>query len=425
MGRSLIACNVGVCLEGFDFIAYGAFSAIIAKLYFPAASPLVATMLTLGGFAAAYVVRPLGGLFWGVQADRRGRRLVLAWTAIVMACGTLLLAVTPPYAAIGIAAPLLILAARIIQGFAVSGEFASATAMLVELAPPGRRSLFASTQMACQALTAGLAAAIVMLLFLLLPAAAVEGWGWRAVFGAGALVGPLGLYIRARMAESPEFVAIARAHAIPRAPLREVLGRYPRELACMAGLVVISSAALYLILIFLPLYAVRELGLSQSDAQTSLILSTIVQAAVILTTGRLADRHGPIRILLPACILYSLAAYPLLARLVEAPSFASLLATQMTAAILLGWMSGPLPSVLSALLPTEVRSTGLGLTYNLVGAIFGGLGPLIITALVALTGNRAAPGWWAAGTGLVGTIAAFALWRRSVSPKALPQGRTT
>jgi MHS family proline/betaine transporter-like MFS transporter len=217
---------------------------VFAKLYFPATSTLAATLLTFGGFATAYLVRPLGGLFWGLYGDRKGRRAALAWTAILMALGTALIAVAPPYAAIGMAAPGLILLARLLQGFAVSGEFASATAMLVEVAPPNSRALYASTQMAAQVLTAGLAAAIVLALTLSLPPAAVESWGWRLVFGLGTLVGPVGFWMRRRMDESPVFRRLAEAHRTARAPLREIFTRYPRELLGMAGLIVISSAAL-------------------------------------------------------------------------------------------------------------------------------------------------------------------------------------
>ena len=409
--RAVAACNIGVCLEGFDFIAYSAFSVVFARLYFPAESALASTLLTFGGFATAYLARPLGGLFWGVFADRRGRRAALAWTAILMALGTGLIALAPPYAAIGLAAPALILLARLIQGFAVSGEFASATAMLVEIAPPQRRALYASTQMATQVLTAGIAAAVVLGLFAWLPPAAVESWGWRLVFGLGTLIGPLGLWMRARMAESPEFERLVDQDRVARAPLRRAVARYPRELLGMAGLIVISSAALYLIIIFLPLFAVRELGLTQTEGQLSTIAATSLEAVVILAAGSLADRIGVWRPLAAACVLYALAAYPLFAWLVAAPSFETLLAVQVSAAVLLGLISGPLPLALSSLLPPEVRSTGVGMVYNVVGAVFGGLGPLIITALVAATGDRTAPAWWAVATGAVGAVAAMALWR--------------
>lgn len=408
--RTIAACNVGVLLEGFDFIAYSAFSIIFARLYFPNESALASTLLTFGGFATAYLVRPFGGLFWGVFADRRGRRAALAWTAILMSLGTAVIALAPPFAAIGIAAPLLILTARAIQGFAVSGEFASATAMLVEVAPPERRALYASTQMATQVLTAGLAAAIVLALYALLGTAAVESWGWRAVFGLGTLIGPVGFWIRSRMRESPAFEALARQHERSDAPLRTVLGGYPRELLGMAGLIVISSAALYLIVIFLPLFAVRELGISQTHAYLATIIATSAEALVILAMGRWADRVGALPVLAVGSLAYAALAYPLFAWLVAGPSFARLVLVQLGAAALLGIISAPLPLALSQLLPAKVRTTGVGLIYNLVGAVFGGLGPLIITGLIAATGDRTAPAWWAAGTGIVGAAAALALW---------------
>jgi MFS family permease len=385
---------------------------VFAKLYFPASSALAATLLTFGGFATAYLVRPLGGLYWGLYADRKGRRAALAWTAILLALGTGVIAAAPPYAAIGMGAPALILVARLLQGFAVSGEFASATAMLVEVAPPGRRALYASTQMATQVLTAGLAAATVLTLTLLLPQAAVESWGWRLIFAVGTLIGPVGFWMRSRMAESPVYQGLAASHRTARTPLREVFARFPAELLGMTGLIVISSAALYLILIFLPLYAVRELGIAPADTQISTIVATSAEAVVILVCGRLADRVGALPVLACGSAAYTLAAWPLFAALVAAPTFAVLLAVQLTAAVLLGVISAPLPYAMSRLLPAEVRTTGIGLIYNSVGAVFGGLGPLIVTALVAASGDRAAPGWWAAATGAVGAIAAFWLWRR-------------
>jgi MFS family permease len=261
------------------------------------------------------------------------------------------------------------------------------------------------------AATAALAAAIVLALFAFLPAEAVQNWGWRLVFGLGTLIGPVGLWMRARMGESPTFEKLAAGRHISRAPLRAVLSRYPRELAGMAGLIVISSAALYLIIIFLPLFAVRELGITQSGAQLSTIIACLIEAGVILASGWLADRFDALAVLTLACMTYALAAYPLFAYLVAAPGLQRLIIVQLAAAVLLGAMSGPLPLALSMLLPAEVRTTGVGLIYNVVGSIFGGLGPLIITAAIAATEDLTAPAWWAALTGMIGAVAAFVLWR--------------
>jgi MFS family permease len=302
------------------------------------------------------------------------------------------------------------LLARVVQGFAASGEFASATAMLVELAPRRRRSFYASTQMASQVVTVALASAVILLLSAYMTPAALEGWGWRSVFAVGTLIGPLGFYMRVRMAESPEFLAVAqRRDPATRTPLSQALRHYPRELLCMAGLVVIGSASFYLILIFMPLYAAQELGISLADAQIATILSALVQSAVILWAGALADRFGRLQILLPAALAYTVLSYPLFSYLIAHPSFATLLRVQLTASIILGFLSGPLPAAISELLPAEVRSSGIGIIYNVVGAIFGGLGPFLITVTIGLTGDKAGPAYWAVFTGAIGAIAVLAL----------------
>jgi MHS family proline/betaine transporter-like MFS transporter len=413
--RTLLACNLGVCLEGFDFIAYTAFAPIFAKLFFPAQNPLNGALLVFGGFGLAYFVRPFGGLFWGLYADRRGRRSALVSISIMTGIGTLLIALAPPYAMIGLLAPLLLLSGRLIQGFAASGEFASATAMLVELAPPRRRAFYASTQMASQVATIGIAYALVLILSEIMSPSALEGWGWRAVFATGALIAPLGLYMRAGMAESPEFVATRTIGVDQEFRIGAMLRTYPVALACIAGLVVVSAAALYLILVFMPVYAVRQLGLPAQDVQLAIILCVTAEIPVILWAAWSADRIGPARFLAPAVIAYTVLAYPLFATLIAHPSMGMFLGVELIAAILLGLLTGPMPAVISALLPTEVRSSGMGLVFNCVGALFGGLGPFLITAYVGMTGDADGPAYWAALTGAIGVLAALAIRRRAAS----------
>ena len=183
--RTVLACNLGVCLEGFDFIAFSFFAVIIGREFFPSGSELSEPTLRLRLFGFAYVARPLGGIFWGLYADRAGRRPALAFVSITMAVGVAMIAFTPNYATIGIAAPILMMLARLIQGFSAGGEFASATTMLVEYAPAGKRGLYASSQMASQALTIAVASALVFILNRTLTPEVLESVGWRAVFVFG------------------------------------------------------------------------------------------------------------------------------------------------------------------------------------------------------------------------------------------------
>jgi MFS transporter, MHS family, proline/betaine transporter len=400
--RTLITVNLGVCLEGFDFIVYSAFAAVLGREYFPATDRWVTESLVFAGFGVAYVIRPAGGWYWGVYADRRGRRPALARIAVLTGFGTALIAVAPPYAVIGLMAPVLVLIGRVIQGFAASGEFASATAMLAEAAPPGRRSLFAGTQMAAQILTVSLATATVLLLSTALDPSAVQRWGWRCAFGLGALIAPLGFYMRTRLTESPEFTASQGNPAQPGVRLAGTLRGHLPGLFSIGGMVVMSAAALYLIFVFMPVYASGTLGLPGRPVQVATLLSATLEVPVILLAAHLADRFGALAVMLPAALAWALASWPLFDWMIVKPSPGHFLVAQLAAAALLGWFSGPMPSYMSSLLPTRVRSTGIGLMFNAVGAVFGGLGPLLITLMIAKTRNPAAPAWWAALTGAVG-----------------------
>lgn len=240
--------------------------------------------------------------------------------------------------------------------------------------------------------------------------AALEGWGWRAVFVFGILIGPVGFYMRSRMAESPEFARIVATQGGPaKTPLRDVFRRYPWEALCMAGLIVIGAAGFYLILIFMPIYAARQLGIGMLNSQIATVFGCVVQFVFIFLSAHLSDRYGRRAVLMPVTVVYVLATYPLFACLINHPSFMTLLVVQGIANGLLGSLSGPLPATLSELFPTQIRSSGIGIVYNVVGAIFGGLGPFLITTLLGVTGDKASPAYWAAATGVVGLAAVYCL----------------
>ena len=222
-----MASTIGNGFEWFDFMMYGFFAGIISRVFFPSHDAFASLMLTYASFAIGFLVRPFGGLMLGAFADRVGRQRALSLLIVMMAFGTLVLAVTPGYATIGIAAPIIVTAGRALQGLSTGGEFGSATAMLVEYAPPGKKSFYGSFQMCSQAFGTLVAAVAAYLLTTSVPHAALQGWVWRLPFLAGALIGPMGFYIRRRVAESPEFEALRRQrHGIERAPIRVVLTRH-------------------------------------------------------------------------------------------------------------------------------------------------------------------------------------------------------
>jgi MFS transporter, MHS family, proline/betaine transporter len=407
--RVVISSTIGNALEWFDFTVFGLFAGIIAKLFFPAENPSSSLLLTFATFGIAFAARPLGGLVFGLYADRHGRKKALVVMISLMALGTGLLGVLPTFGAIGIAAPLLLLLARLIQGFSAGGEFGSASAMLIEFAPPGRRGLFGSFQMVSQSLAFGIGAAMAIGLNLGLSPDAFASWGWRVPFILGILIGPTGWYLRQRCDESPEFQAYLAEKAATAQPKRQttlgqLFSEHPRELIASFCLIAAGTAINYINAIFLPTYAVAELKLPLLNAQMGLLIVSLANAVIAMAAGALSDRIGRRTVLVPALIIYSLLFYVLLQRLAAEPTTAKLWHLQI-AAILLGVLAGPMPAFMTEIFPVGVRSTGASLMYNLAVMLFGGLAPFINTWLVAATGNKAAPVYYiffAAAVGLAG-----------------------
>jgi MFS family permease len=215
--------------------------------------------------------------------------------------------------------------------------------------------------------------------------------------------------MRSRLAETPEFQRVIATRSAQKARLTDIWHRYRFEALGIAGLTAVGSASFYLIMVFLPIFSSRSLGISMSDAQIATIVNSLIQILVCLLGGWLSDRHGRRAILLPAVLAYALICYPLFSYLIHYPSFISLLLVQGTVGLVLGFISGPFPAAISELLPTEIRSSGLGIIYNIIGAVFGGLGPFIMTSLVAMTDDKASPAYWALLTGIIGATAVLLL----------------
>ena len=393
--RAVLASTIGNGLEWFDFLIYGFFSGTIAKVFFPAQDPLLALILTWSTFAVGFVVRPFGGILIGMYADRAGRQKALSLLILMMAAGTLILGATPGYVTIGIAAPLLVVLSRLLQGLSVGGEFASATAMLVEYAPPGRKMFYGSFQMCSQAFAVALAAGFAAALTAALAPSALTAWGWRVPFLLGALVGPIGFYIRSRVAESPEFVRLAE-----HMPRRErvgfavLLARHPAPVFCGIGAIVCGTASVYLWNTYLPGYVTRTVHLPLTVPLVGAAICAAINVFLIVAIGRLADRVGPWRVFLPAVAAAGIAAVPLFTFILAEPSRPHLFAVQLTASLIQAFMAAPIPGLLAGLFPTAVRSTGMAVAYNASVAIFGGTAPLTVTWLSGLTGSRMIPAYY-------------------------------
>jgi MHS family proline/betaine transporter-like MFS transporter len=421
--RVVISSTIGNALEWFDFTVFGLFAGVLSKLFFPADNPSSSLLLTFATFGIAFAARPLGGLVFGLYADKHGRKKALVVMILLMAVGTGLLGFLPTYGAIGIAAPLLLLLARLIQGFSAGGEFGSASAMLIEFAPAGRRGYYGSFQMVSQSLAFGIGAAMAITLNLGLSANDFASWGWRVPFILGILIGPTGWYLRRKCDESPEFQAYLSEKAATAQPNKQttlgvLFSEHPRELIASFCLIAAGTAINYVNAVFLPAYAVAELKLPLLNAQIGLLCVSLVNAATAVVFGLLSDRIGRRAVIVPTLVIYSVLFYVMLQRLVGAPTTTNLWQLQ-ACGVLLGALAGPIPAFMTEIFPVGVRSTGASLMYNFAVMLFGGLAPFINTGLVQATGDKAAPVYYIMFAAVVGVIGL------SVYKGRAPQAATT
>lgn len=392
--RVVLASILGNGLEWFDFVSYGYFASIIAKVFFPANSEL-SLMLAYATFAVAFLVRPIGGIVLGAYADRYGRRRALALLIVMMAFGTLTLGLTPSYATIGIAAPIIVVLGRVVQGISIGGEFASATALLVEYAPANRKMTYGSFQMSSQALGRVLATGIGLPILLMFSAAAVQDGAWRIPFLIGSLIGPFGFYVRYRLAESPEFQKLLEHRKdVARAPVREVLQHHWLPLICGIGLIVIGTSLTYIWNTYLPTYVVEQLHLPLWQGLFGVTITSAMGIGLCMLGGLLADKYGPYRMFFLFTVISALISYPLLAYVLASPGFGRLFLAQFVVLTVFGLLQGPGPGLLAGLFPVEVRSTGMAISYNVGVTVFGGFAPLTVTWLIAETGNKLMPAYY-------------------------------
>jgi MFS transporter, MHS family, proline/betaine transporter len=404
--RVIIAASVGNALEWFDFLIYGYFAVTISKVFFPVGDETVSLLVTLGTFGLAYLVRPLGAIVLGAYADRAGRKAALMLSILLMMIGTTTMAVIPSYEAIGIAAPVTVLLARLIQGFSVGGEFGSATAYLVEHSK-NRKGFMASWQWASQGLTGLVASGFGVALTSILAPDQLLSWGWRVPFFFGLLIGPVGLYIRSRMLETPEFAAAKRTDA----PIRTLLAGQPGAVLIAIGASIISNSSNYLIL-YIPTYAVSQLHLPPATGFIATLVGAIILGSVALIAGHWSDKIGRTRIMFVMTVLFLVTSYPIFAAMVAYPSLA-------TAILAAGWLSlvkagysGVLPSLLSELFPTETRAIAMSFSYSVSVTIFGGFAPFVATWLIAQTGDKLSPSYYLMATSVLSMIAIAAAGRR-------------
>lgn len=386
--KTLFATCVGNALEWFDIAVYAFFARYISHEFFPTRDPSVSMLLTFGSFGVSFLIRPLGAIILGSYADRHGRKNALLLSIILMTLGCAMIVVMPGYATIGLAAPVLILLARLIQGFSAGGEFGSSTAFLVEHFPQ-RKAFIASWQFATQGASTLLASAFGLGLTQWLSEAEIQQWGWRVPFIFGLLIGPVGLYIRRHIHE-PEQSVTERATG---SPFRQLLATQNHLLLLAIGLMVISTGINYM-LNYVPTYATSNLHLDGKTAFTATLLGGVILTVITPLAGLLAEKAGRRPLMWTSLILLLITIYPAFSLVVSHPDGTMLILLVCWLALLKSVYFATVPSMMADLFPVSTRASGMAISYNIAVTVFGGFAPLICSLLISVTGTSLAPGYY-------------------------------
>lgn len=397
--KAVISSSIGAALEWFDIIVYASFAVIIAANFFPSGQDSsLSLILTFATFAISYLIRPLGGMVLGSYGDRAGRKKALTLTLMLMMVGTAIMAVAPTHAVVGSWAGVVILISRLIQGFSAGGEFGTATTFLVETAPH-RKAFYASWQVAAQGISMFLASGFGFVLFKTLSKDALYTWGWRLPFFVGILIGPVGLYIRARLSETEEF-----AQQTPhKTPIRAIFTTHLGRLLSASASIGVATISVYLIL-YMPTFAVKDLHVPADAAYLGGIVAGLITLVATPFLGMLADRIGAVKVMMVAAVVALVLAWPLFHLIISTPSVPVLVIVIAVLGMIMAAYFGPLPALLTEIFPAGVRTTGVSVAYNVGVTLMGGLAPLALTWLLDVTGVLSAPSFYYMGIAVISLI---------------------
>uniref|UniRef100_S0DEZ0 Putative transporter n=1 Tax=termite gut metagenome TaxID=433724 RepID=S0DEZ0_9ZZZZ len=390
--RIIIATSIVTALEMFDFTVFGFFAVMIGDQFFPATDPMTSLLLAVATFGVGFLMRPLGAMMVGMYADRVGRRAAMTRTIWMMALGTAAVGLCPPFAAIGIMAPLIVIAGRSLQGFALGGDIGVAATFVMEAGPASRRGFRISWQPSSQGAAALLGASLGVLLSSTMSPATLASWGWRIPFIIGLLIAPVGLYVRRRLSENP---MPARAAQDSRTPLGELFREHGTTILLAMLMMMGQTIPVYAFVYYMPSYVTRVMHMPPltgflASASSALLLVVVPQLA-----GRLVDRmprRKPLVILSSACT--ALLVYPAFLLITHATGLLPVLLGVGLISVSIALGAGTVTLLVLEALPARVRATGIAIAHALNVALFGGTAQFIVTGLVKWTGNPMSAAWY-------------------------------
>jgi len=414
--RTVIRVSSGNFLEMYDFFLFGYYAKIIGETFFPKGNEFISLMSALIAFGVGFLMRPLGAIVLGAYIDQHGRRAGLLLTLSLMAVGVALITFVPGYATIGILAPILVVIGRLVQGFSAGVELGGVSIYLSEMATPGNKGFYVSWQSGSQQVAVMVVALLGVGMSLVLPPETIGAWGWRVPFFVGCLIVPMIFVLRRNLTETEAF-AKRRHRATAGEIFRGVAANWPLVIAGMM-MTTMTTVSFYFITAYTPTFGTQQLHLSST---ASLVVTLCVGLSNLIwlpVMGAVSDRIGRRPLLILFTLLALATAYPALAWLIDAPSFARLLTVELWLSFLYGSYNGAMVVFLTEIMPESIRTSGFALAYSLATATFGGFTPAMSEYLIHVSGNRAMPGVWLSFAAACGLIAALALKRASAPAPA-------
>lgn len=406
---AILRATSGNFLEQFDFFLFGFYAPYIAKVFFPSENETAALLNAFGVFWLGALMRPVGAIVLGSYIDRIGRRKGLIVTLAIMALGTVTIAFCPSYATIGIAAPVIVLIGRLLQGFSAGVELGGVSVYLAEISTPGNRGFYTSFQSASQQVAIFVAAIIGYALNEMMPAATIAEWGWRIPFFIGCLIIPFIFFLRRTLEETPAFLAMKK-HPTTSEVFSSAAANW-KIIALGMMLAAMTTVTFYFVTVYTPTFGKNVLKLSTQDALLVTLLVAVTNFIWNPVGGALSDRIGRKPVLLAIAGLSFLTAYPALLWLTAAPTFGKMLAVELMFSLYFGVYSGTMLGALVEVVPAHVRTTCFSLAFALAAALFGTFTPFAATKLIEMTGDRASPGFWLMCAAASGFIAAIVIYR--------------
>lgn len=405
--KNIAAIVIGNALEWYDFVVYSFMTVVIAKLFFPAVHMANSILATTATFGVAFCMRPLGGLILGIYADRRGRKSAITLVIGMMAVAMLTITLAPTYHHAGVLAPILMVMARLLQGFSAGGEFGVATALLMELSPSNQRGYYCSWQMVGQMIAMFMGAALGILITDYFTLEQVYDYAWRIPFAMGLIIAPVGMYIRSHLPETSKPVSE------PENPLSKVgfflsqLKEHYRQVLIVMGLVVGGTVAIYVNISYMPTFVAVYLQQPIENAFIAIGIAILLMITFIPFFGSLSDSIGRKPVLLTSVSLYLILIYPLFHWLVENPYLPVLISVEVICCLLLSAFFGVFAVIVAELFPQKIRSSGLGVSYNVAVMLFGGFAQFIVTWLIVKSGKPIAITYYLLSAVIICLIAAL------------------